>query len=184
MTSRIARAIAAVAILASSPLAGCGGDASSSRSPGTVGSGGTGSGGCGTLVNGGPTVQGSRVAEPPPPPTGGSITSGTYFLTSYTVYTGTGGLAGPSNNTHRGAFAFDMASDTVGTVEIVDSQDGGANQYTCGSVSVAGTALTVAVTSPPGMGDLPAHYSANGTEMQFQLELPDGTVLVYVLTKQ
>lgn len=198
MTSRIARGIAGALVVSVILLTGCGGEASGPGSVGTGtggsnGAGGSGgssgnngkdAGGCGTLLNGGPTVQGTRVAQIPPTPIGGSLASGTYYLTSYTVYTEPSGVAGPSNRTHRGAFAFDMTSATAGTAEIVDSLDGGANQYRCGSLTIAGTALTITTTSPPGAGVLRAHYSATATEVQFQVVLADGTTLVYVLVKQ
>lgn len=144
---------------------------------------GNDAGGCGSLVSAGAYVQGTRVAQDPPAATAGSLESGTYDLTSYTVYTGTGGVAGPSSKSHKASFRFVMSSATEGTVELVDSQEGGATTDICGSVSISGTALTINPSSPPGAPLITAHYSATATQIEYQVVFSDGSTLVYVLEK-
>lgn len=144
---------------------------------------GNDAGGCGTLASAGAYVQGTRVAQDPPAATGGSLESGTYDLTSYAVYTGTGGVAGPSTKSHRASFRFNITSATEGTVELVDSQEGGTTTDICGSVSISGTALTINASYPLGAPVITANYSATVTQIEYQVVLSDGSTLVYVLEK-
>jgi hypothetical protein len=53
-----------------------------------------GDGGCNALENCATKVFINQLAQDPPTPTGGTVPDGTYVLTSYTAFTGTGGPVG------------------------------------------------------------------------------------------
>jgi hypothetical protein len=66
---------------------------------------------CNGLTGTAPFITRQQVASSPPPMTGGMLVDGTYFLTAYAVYTGTGGATGPTGApfselvVHAGGFA-------------------------------------------------------------------------------
>jgi hypothetical protein len=162
-------------------LTSCGGSGGASGSGGAGGNGRDG-GACAALLNDGPTVREVRVAQQPPTPTGGSIVSGRYALTSLAIYTGPGGAAGPSSITYQVAFAFNMMSQTAGTVDAVEIRNGVPGNSICGSFTTMDTKYTI---DSRRFGPLPGNYSANATEVQLQsFSVTDGTTSVSVLTKR
>jgi hypothetical protein len=97
---------------------------------------------CNNLVADGPTVPYTVVAAAAPTPAGGTITDGTYELTSLTVYTGVNGSTTPIAST--ACMVMTVAGSTVQTVDVVNGQE---HRYTS-TLSVSGTMFTMNDTCP------------------------------------
>jgi hypothetical protein len=65
---------------------------------------GADAGGCNDLALCGAKILITNVALAPPAPTGGAIAPGVYSMTSYTAYTGTGGVTGTPGNWFKETF--------------------------------------------------------------------------------
>jgi hypothetical protein len=85
---------------ASSGGSSSGGGAAGAANAGGTGAGGTGSVGCNTLANSAPVVHEMVIKGDPPAPAGGTITDGTYYETSYVVYTSSSSEM-PSTTAHQ-----------------------------------------------------------------------------------
>jgi hypothetical protein len=139
------RALAAAAVLLVA-LAGSGcvgtepesndGGGGTGTTPTGVGGGTGGSGGgagaaggasaCNTVVNDAPEVVINQVAEELPTPTGGKIEDGRYHLTAVTVYTGSGGQAGPTGARQKETSVY---SDTTLEVAVDLFQGDGEQRF-------------------------------------------------------
>ena len=87
---------------------------------------------CNTIADVGTDVAQVGVAEAAPAATGGTIVDGTYVVTSAVVYTGAGGLTGPS-----GSIVHATSVNTGGAYEYVDT---GTNaSVTSGMYQTSGT---------------------------------------------
>jgi hypothetical protein len=70
--------------------------------------------GCNTVTNSGNVIAQVQVASAAPTPAGGTVVEGTYHLTDWTTYTGTGGATGPTGQNDKETLVF-----SGGTVQIV-----------------------------------------------------------------
>lgn len=173
---RALRFVAAVAPL----VASCSGSGDSASPP----SGGVASE-CAAIVNTAPIAHGSRVASAPPSPTGGTVSNGTYWLSTWIDYTGSGGEAGPSTPTHRSTLRIETTSSSNGSIAWVDSLNGAAEVLTGGEFTISGADLTIAAACPSGLGTIDATYSSpSPTEFRLGIELSDGTYLVSTFARQ
>ena len=95
-------------------------------------------GACNSLLNGAPPVGQTILAAPMPSPScGGTIASGTYFLTSSTVYSG--GATSPA--TLRATWSI-----SSNVLERAQSLNGGADRRDSFTISTAGTTLSLTGT--------------------------------------
>jgi hypothetical protein len=87
-------------------------DASEASSPGddSGGGGDDGSASCNSLTELGQVIAQQNVAQSAPVPAGGTIMDGTYVETADTVFTGDGGLSGPTGTHTQITFALSGAN--------------------------------------------------------------------------
>jgi len=139
------RALAATAVLIALAGPGCveaeqesnDGGGGTSTAPTGVGGGTGGSGGgegaaggasaCNAIVNDAPEVTINQMAEELPSATGGKIENGRYHLTAVTVYTGSGGQAGPTGARQKETSVY---SDTTLQVAVDLFQGDGEQRFT------------------------------------------------------
>jgi hypothetical protein len=139
---------------------GSGGSTTTSGTGGSSGTGGT-SGGqcngtttggspCNSIANGASVVQEQQSATTAPTPAGnGPPSDGTYFMTSITVYTGSGGASGPDGNSEQQTITF--TSSTM-TLQQVDARNGCPADTNTGTLAFAGTQVTLTTTCPADCG--------------------------------
>jgi hypothetical protein len=77
--------------------------------------GGTAGGGCSTIANSALLLSPATSTDLAPSPTGGTLTSGTYYLTSLTFYTG-GTVCTPPSLQTSAVVVIEAASATTGTI--------------------------------------------------------------------
>jgi hypothetical protein len=139
---------------------------------GRGGGGGGGDGGltgndggaCNAQPNGASPVNENDVGEALPPAIGGTITTGTYWLTAVNYYTGVGGNSGPTGRQFQETINY--AATTFDDVLAEGALDGGlgVEARTSGAWSTAGAQLSLAPTCPPA-ASVTYSYSVTGTTL-------------------
>jgi hypothetical protein len=94
---------------------------------------------CNALANVGQTVTLLQVAQDPPQPQGGTVVSGTYTLTDFTLYTGPTGPTGPSGSSQT---TIQIAGD------IIQVATAGTPATQTVTLATTGTAFTATDTCP------------------------------------
>jgi hypothetical protein len=98
-----------------------------------------GSAACNTIANVAQTITIQQVASAPPAAQGGTFADGTYAMTDFTIFTGTGGATGPSGTTQTtlqiSGDTFQVVSDSTPSTRTV-------------SVVVSGSSVTATDTCP------------------------------------
>jgi hypothetical protein len=110
--------------------------------------------GCNDLMNVGQPVTVTEVAQDPPTPQGGTVSDGTYVLTTETVYTGAGG---PTGTMGTQTITIQIAS---GTIQVVKDFDPPTSTY---SLVTTGTMFNTTGVCPAGVGPLQGSYTATAT---------------------
>jgi hypothetical protein len=115
------------------------------------------------LVNSAPEIEGVRVAETRPAPTGGTLVPGLYHYTASRNYTGPGGATGGVNSFFKQTIKIDSLGGGKFAVEMVDSERGAhTNRRVAGTATTAGTQLNYQITCP-GMMAISVGFEADGT---------------------
>jgi hypothetical protein len=104
--------------------------------------------GCVELADNGALVNEQGIGEALPPTLGGTIAPGTYNLTGANVYTGVGGLSGPTGQQYEETIAFDLT--TFNDVLIIGNVDAGLSDpvYASGTYATVATKLTASTDCP------------------------------------
>jgi hypothetical protein len=118
---------------------------------------------CNALANAAPVVSIDQVASDPPAPLGGSISDGTYTLTSAAIYTGPTGPAGAAGSEQV------TIQITGSTLEVSDDGTPATRTVT---LSTSGTSFTTTDTCPD---TTVATGSYTATASTLVLELDGGT---------
>ncbi len=149
-------------------------------------------GGCNTMLNCGTQTNIIEVAQSQPLAQGGSVVDGVYVMTDYTVYTGSGGTAGPTGAWFKETMSF--------TTEAIDggapTGDAGVlQQMAWGEISssnaapttnrtASGTAYfesssysTIDIPCPSNSNPFPAGYTATPTTLI--LFVSDGSAITF-----
>jgi hypothetical protein len=139
---------------------------------------------CNMLVNDGPHVVPVNQPTSPPAPLGGSISDGTYVLTTYNIFIGPDGqpvLLGDFWASVIMTFAGTTMQSIEGyRMEGLDHLPGTARTYT---FTVSGTAMNVAETCPMMTPAATTDFTANANE--FRLYVPgSGETTEEIFTKR
>jgi hypothetical protein len=127
---------------------------------------------CATTVNGACGITTASAAGALPAFTGGTISDGTYFLTSATSY----GNNGSAGQTQRITMSF-----TGGAFTLVQDSDVGCNSApsAAGTASTSGTQLTLSITCPAADSEV-ASYTATSTTFSYSFGTgSSGTVFAF-----
>lgn len=117
-----------------------------------------GGGGCNTLLNAAAAVQQTMINQPmPTPTTGGTIASGTYYLTSSAIYQG----APPGVTPMQLQATQSISGMTVQTVQRLGMA--GNDLFDTRTYSTSGTTLSIVVTCG-GSGSATAGFDATSTQ--------------------
>jgi hypothetical protein len=112
---------------------------------------------CNDLVNTAPVIVGQKVAMDLPVPSGGTMADGTYYETSFTLYTGPGGETGPEKE-HQ--LTVVLAGRTA---QVVQLYEGVQRRFTL-SIENSGTMTNWTILCPRA-GLIPYGYDANATRI-------------------
>ena len=141
-----------------------------------------GSGSCNSVPNGASIVQQQNVATAPPTPAGGPtpIADGTYYVTAWNIYTGAGGVSGPTGSATQ--FTSVIQGSTYQVVEFVTGLNpSGLVQN--GTFTTSGSSITITGTCPAGLGaNSFTAFDYDGTS--FTLYTTTTPVNALVFTKQ
>jgi hypothetical protein len=144
-------------------------DAGTSIDAGPPVDGGT----CNAIANVGGSVPELRIAADAPAPQGGTLVIGTYALTRWEVYTGTGGVAGPTGNTRRHTMQF-----ATSRYEEATADNGQGDEHFTRTWSTQGTFFTSQQLCPT-VDNLGDDYTATATTLTLQ-----ASGVVFTLTRQ
>jgi len=152
---------------------------------GGAGAAGTGSMGCNTFANSAPVVHEIVIKGDPPAPVGGTITDGTYYETSYVVYTSSNSEM-PSTTKHQ--FTAQISGSTLQAVFLDETNT---EQRLTLELMPNGTMLSEHQTCRTNTKFMISDFNVLGydaTPSTFTIhELRDPTTLdyvVYTMTKQ
>ena len=120
-----------------------------------------------------PAIDVTSVAEDPPAMTGGTIADGTYYLTSFVVYTGPDGGTVPAGSSLKATLVI-----AAGRAQFVDNASG----PSAWTLLASGTNLTIRHTCPKKY-DRQVQYTATPTTFAYAFE-ENGYPLVETFTKQ
>jgi hypothetical protein len=136
---------------------------------------GASGGGCSAIANSAPTLSPLTSTEVAPSPTGGTLASGTYYLTSLTFYTGGAACTPPALQTSA-VVVIEAASATTGTIREDTNQTTSISTirdavsswtYFANGTSLAVTADCVSALSSFTRNALnPVGYTASATEIR------------------
>jgi len=125
---------------------------------------------CNDLVNSGTLVDRTAVPGDPPTATGGTVVDGTYDLTDYSVYVGTGGAPGPTGITAKATLR--IAGGKIDEIIELGGTGKTSTVTTSSSVySVTGATFAETDLCPAGGGGRQLQFTANDP----QLILTDAT---------
>lgn len=121
-------------------------------------------GACASVPLVGPTTFDQQVASAAPSPAGGAFESGTYVRVGATIFTGAGGLSGPTSSQRQQTLGVVANSATSALFEDATRRNQGAPEFRAYSATGAGSQLTLTQTCPQqGAGSVTAGYTlANG----------------------
>jgi hypothetical protein len=139
---------------------------------------------CNSTPNTAPPIQVQQVASDSPMPMGGPpMADGTYFATALTVYTGTGGAAGPSGITFQ---ATSILSGGVSNYVSVESDnDAGAQAANYAPFSYLGNAISLTATCPYIEKSTFIAYDSDATHLTLYMSTtPAANVQALTFTKQ
>lgn len=105
---------------------------------------------CNAVTNIGTVISQMFVATDPVTGTGGVIAAGTYVLTAASVYTGIGGMTGPTGTTYSDTLVIADGGAYERVLSIVDGVMTGTPIHQSGSFATDGASITVTQTCPPG----------------------------------
>lgn len=159
---------------------GSSGTTSSGGSSGTAGDSGTVAPQCQNVPREGSTVAEVSIAAAPPAATGGSISAGKYYLTTWEAYTGAGGVAGPTGETRKATL---VVSANMLQLAATDVADGDELPVVASSYTKQGTSLDTEEICPLAGRPLTRGYTASSTEL-ILLETFGATTRRFVYTKQ
>ena len=119
---------------------------------------------CNDLVNGGVLVDRTAVNGDPPTATGGTVVDGTYNLTDYSVYVGTGGAPGPTGITAKATLR--IAAGKIDEILELGGTGKTSTVTTTSSVySVTGATFAETDLCPTGGGGRQLQFSANDPQL-------------------
>jgi hypothetical protein len=144
---------------------GFGAEAGAAGSAGIGAGGGTATGGmgraCNTLANTAPVVKTVLVSGTVPPALGGTIVSGTYYMTSWTGYgSETACRSGLNVTEAQAVMVVNALTSTTGTIEevmAVTLSSGGfgmITEHASATYVTSGTTITTTITCSSGTGSL------------------------------
>jgi hypothetical protein len=144
---------------------------------------------CSTITNAAPSVTTTLSdASAPPASTGGTIVSGTYYITSVTSYGGAAGCAGLHVSGETIVTAQGTSGSTVGVITYNLPPLGAATTPTSASYTTSGQTVTFTSTCPSGgdAGVTQPLYTATATTLTLvePAILTECGTAVEVLTKQ
>ncbi len=121
-------------------------------------------GGCLTVDNNASLVSEEDVADTLPTAIGGTLATGTYFLTAVNTYTGRNGNSGPTGNQYQETEFFDVATYT--DARAVGNAEAGVGDttYASGVYSTSGNVLSIEA-SCPSPGGIQKTFSVNGNTL-------------------
>jgi hypothetical protein len=131
---------------------------------------------CNMLVNDGPHVVPVNQPTSPPAPLGGSISDGTYVLTTYNIFIGPDGQP-PLQGDFWASSIMTVTSTTMQTIEGyrmggLDHLPGTARTYT---FTVSGTAINLAETCPKMTPAATTDFTATPNEFRLYVSGPSWT---------
>jgi hypothetical protein len=124
---------------------------------------------CNDLPQTAPRVSIRVVAAPRPTPLGGTPVSGTYFLTSATLYNGPDGGAGPNGDSRNERADITVTNGTTMGWQIVQTGTGGAIVHQTFTLVLDGSTLARSSNSCPFTGTGAVQYTATKTEVRLYL---------------
>jgi hypothetical protein len=117
-----------------------------------------------------------QAATAQPSAAGGALVDGTYFLTSYTIHTGSGGNSGPTGTKLRQTMTLSGTGTALQTARAKD----GAEVKLNATLAASGTNVTITFTCGP-TGGTSLGYTASGNTL---LLLDAANKNVQTFTKQ
>jgi len=158
---------------------------------GGMATGGTG-GGCNTLANTAPIVKTVIVPGTVPPALGGTLVSGTYYLTSWTAYgSETACRSGLSVTDAQAVLVVNSLTSTTGTIEevmaVTISGFGVITEHASATYVTSGTTITTTITCSSGTGSLSGGtypYTATPSELDAPLTTNTTCPSVETTTRQ
>jgi hypothetical protein len=151
---------------------GAGGSSAGGQGGGTAGTGAAGAGGsggatgpCNALQNVAPAVIPVWVEGAQPTPAGGTLVDGTYYLTAVSIYTGPGGVSGPTAMMRKMVLVISNAASGTATFQFIDNENvagGGTDRRATWTVTPNGTKLVVVGRCPNADGTGTTDYAASG----------------------
>ena len=137
---------------------GTGDGGTSEAGPTDAGDGGT----CTDLANTGFVVDEDVVNDDLPAGTGGTITDGTYDITSVRLHQGAAALPGPTGNSYQGAIR--VTGPTYERVVVFKSSAGaGSEVHSSGTFTPTGINATIALTCPSASQEQVTYSVLNDT---------------------
>jgi hypothetical protein len=143
--------------------------------PDVRGDGGT----CTTIALLGSLVPGTFVASAPPSGAGGMVADGTYVLTKYQLYTGTGGLSGPTGQSLQTTIRL-----TAGVYESVSTSSVDPTQARVkGTYAVSAPSFQWSLQCPAAASGNDS-YTSDGATTFVQLSSIGSTTMELTFTRQ
>jgi hypothetical protein len=138
-------------------------------------------GACNTLMNTAPLVSEEEVAMAAPKPMGGTVSDGTYFLTTATLFTGPQGGTGPTGTQYQ--WVTKTSGDAY-EVSLSITGRGASDSVTSGTSVASGSTVSFTQTCPVAKNATSTYgFDADGTSVTlYGTQL--GTVTGYVFAKQ
>ncbi len=131
-----------------------------------------GVGQCNSVPNSGNLVAEQRVATTAPVPAGGTVSPGTWVRAASTIYTGVGGVTGPTGRQVRQAIRISEVGGSL-RFDSVYQEPGDALDLVSGSAAFSGTQLTVTFNCPQP-GTKVFGYSATAGTVTFYEQVSAG----------
>lgn len=123
-----------------------------------------GGAGCNALVNAATVIDQLFVATAAASGDGGTLVSGTYFMTAASVYTGVDGGAGPTGTTFAETLVMDGGAYERVQIAVNDAGADGSPYHANGNVTINGASVQVNQTCPI-LAQPFTTYDSNGTKL-------------------
>jgi hypothetical protein len=134
---------------------------------------------CQNVARGGAAIPETKIASAPPAATGGNIVAGTYFLTTWEVYTGVGGAAGPTGESRKDALVI---SSTL--IQEAATSEGADQPILASTYMATGSTVSTEEVCPVAGRALTHSYSATGTTLAIIDSFGATNTRLYLYTKQ
>jgi hypothetical protein len=142
--------------------------------------------GCNTLLNCGAHIYVTNVAQSAPSPQGGSVTDGTYILSDYRVFTGSGGLSGATAAWFAETMSFGTQlvdggagdagpSQTTAWEDVTATNANPTSRSSSGTATFTGLGVTITKSCPSTGSPFDSNFTATATDLVLLLPDPNGT---------